>query len=248
MLGRSQVLSATPKRVPATKAFTMRPLWRLALWGATAAGALLIAVFASRSEVGSQRVGVMLASLSGGKPTAAVHSFDAEAETRKLSTAMRGLAVESGQLAFRVTAVERNMEDVTGSITRQIEAVKTAVVPPWPTDEPPTPTTPAVIASVVTPVEPQPAGLASPLPPNPLIPAAGTAAGQRRRCSAAAGAIWRRHRQRAVHPGPACPMGGSPLGAPQTLRWFTAGRDAEGNHAIRSGGTASRRRATCQRR
>jgi hypothetical protein len=181
MLGRSQLVNAASKRVPmvplaAVEPFAMQPLLRLGIWGAAATATLLIAVLASRSEVGSQRFGAMLASLSGSNAgqanSAAAHGFDAEAEARRLSAAIRGLAVENGQIESRVTAVERNMEDATGSIARQIEAVKTAITPPWPADEPPTPATPAVIAAVVAPIEPQPAGLASPLPPNPLTPAA----------------------------------------------------------------------------
>ena len=37
------------------KTFSMQGLWRLALWGATAASALLIAVLATRGEVGARR-------------------------------------------------------------------------------------------------------------------------------------------------------------------------------------------------
>lgn len=79
----------------------------------------------------------------------------------------------------RLAAVEHNMDDMTGSITRQIEAAKAktaeASPPPWPNDAPPVPTTPATIASIVAPVAPAvppPAGLATPIPPSPLTPAA----------------------------------------------------------------------------
>ena len=37
MLGRSKAVKAAPKKVAATQTFTMKTLWRLALWGATAA-------------------------------------------------------------------------------------------------------------------------------------------------------------------------------------------------------------------
>lgn len=190
MLGRSQVSNAVPKaasktaapkHVATTKTFTMKALWRLTVWGATAASALLLAVLTTRSEVGTQRMGIVLSSLSGGGslyssgPVAtkvAAHSFDAEAETRLLAETVRNLKAENDRLKSRVAAVEHNVEDVTGSVTRQIEAVKTEAAPSWPKDEPVIQTVPAVIASVVKPVVPPPDGLSSPLPPNPLTPPA----------------------------------------------------------------------------
>jgi hypothetical protein len=171
MLGRSQAAKAAPKKGAETKTFTMKSLWRMAVWGATAASALLIAVLTTRSEVGSQRVGIVLSSLRGAPPSpsgpaatqkVAAQTVDTEAETRRLAEAVRGLAAQNDQLKSRVAAVEHTMDDVTGSVTRQIEAVKTEVAPPWPADKPAEPATSAIIASVVTPV----------VPPNPLTPPA----------------------------------------------------------------------------
>ncbi len=53
------------KRQAAKKTFTMRHLWRMALWGATAASALLLAVLTTRSEVGSQRIAALFSSSHG---------------------------------------------------------------------------------------------------------------------------------------------------------------------------------------
>ncbi len=53
--------------------------------------------------------------------------------------AVRGLAEDRDRLMTRLAAVEHNMDDVTGSITRQIEAVKAAAeapVAPWPSEPP----------------------------------------------------------------------------------------------------------------
>ena len=158
----------------------MQGLWRMALWGATAASALLIAVLTTRSEVGSQRVAIVLSSLRvnslvrPGQATTqiAARPFEAQAETRRLSEAVRGLAADSDRLKSRLAAVEHNMDDITGSITRQIEEAKAGTASPWPEAAPPVPATPAVIASVVAPVAPPPTGLAAPLPQNPLTPAA----------------------------------------------------------------------------
>jgi len=182
MAGQAQAVKAAPRRAAPKKTFTMQRLWRMALWGATAASALLVAVLTTRSEVGSQRVAIVLSSLRvtslvrPGQATTqiAARPFDAQAETRRLSGAVRGLAADSDQVKSRLAAVEHNMDDITGSISRQVEAAKagTAAPSPWPAAAAPVPATPAVIASVVAPVVPPPTGLAAPLPLSPPTPAA----------------------------------------------------------------------------
>jgi len=105
--------------------------------GGTAAGALLIAVLTTRSEVGAERVGTVLSSLRGPSPASpsktpvqvTARSPETEAETRRLVIAVRDLAAREHQLKSRVAAVEHTVDDVTGSITRQIEAVKTELPP-----------------------------------------------------------------------------------------------------------------------
>lgn len=185
MVGRAQTVNATAETAAAEPTFTMQNLWRLALWGSTAAAALLLAILTTRSDVGSQRVATVLSSLrSGSHPgqattqvasQAGARQFDAESAARQVAQAVRGLADDRDRLMKRLAAVEHNMDDMTGSITRQIEKVKDATAqaapPPWPSDEPPVPATPATIASVIAPVVPTPAGLTSPLPPSPLMPA-----------------------------------------------------------------------------
>lgn len=198
MLGRAQKAKASPrtvgKKVAAKPAFTMQRLWQLSMWGTTAAVALLVATFTSRSEVGAQRVATVLSSLHLGSSSlprpgqtgpqvasqapseAPIHAparaFDAESASRQLAQAVRGLAEDRDRLTARLASIEHNMEDITGSITRQIEAVKTAAAEkpaPWPTDKPPVPvTTSANIVSVVQPVVPAPADMRSPLPASPL--------------------------------------------------------------------------------
>jgi hypothetical protein len=194
MAGQTQTVKAAPKRAAPKKPFTMQGLWRIALWGATAAGALFIAVLTTRSEVGSQRAAIALSSLSGnslprpGQATTQVagRPLDAQADTRRLAEAVRGLAADSDQLKSRLAAVEHNLDDITGAITRQIEAAKaeTAAPSPWPAAAAPVPATPAVIGPVVAPAVPPPSGRAAPLPPSLLTaeasqpPADATAPGQ----------------------------------------------------------------------
>src|SRR5580700_5944977 len=79
---------------------TMRGLWRLVLWGTTAATALLVAVLSSRGMVGSQRAAVAMSTLGGNTVAAvqsgpvsapAAHASDTQAETRQLAEAVRDL-------------------------------------------------------------------------------------------------------------------------------------------------------------
>ncbi|MGA8355793.1 MAG: hypothetical protein WB772_00415 [Xanthobacteraceae bacterium] len=102
-----------PKRV-----FTMQGLRRLAVWGAAAASAVLVVVLASRSEVAAERFALIL---HHPKPAAAP-VFDAQAATVQLAEAVQGLKANDEQLQSRLAAVEHNVDDVTGTITKQIQA------------------------------------------------------------------------------------------------------------------------------
>jgi hypothetical protein len=155
-LARSDLKRPAPK-VPVT----MHGLWRLVVWGSTAATALLIAVLSSRGVVGSQRAAVAASTLGSGTvaivqpvqtpPPAVARAFDAQAaETKKLAETVRDLAADNDELKSRLTLVEHSVDDVTGSIARQAKAT------PWPEDGPPVPTTPAAIAAVLAPALPLP--------------------------------------------------------------------------------------------
>jgi hypothetical protein len=121
----------------------MANLWHLAAWASTAATALFIAIIATRGDVGSDRVSGALASLhlasppahgapapmqlasqTAGKPSA--HSSDIDATTRQLTQAVRVLTEDRDRLVARVAMLERNVDDITGSINRQMAARQTA--------------------------------------------------------------------------------------------------------------------------
>jgi hypothetical protein len=121
----------------------MESLWRLAAWASTAATALFIAVIATRSDVGSDRVSGALASLHLASPpvhaapapmqlagqaagTPSSRGSDVDATTRQLTQAVRVLTEDRDRLAARVAVLERNVDDITGSIGRQIAAKQTA--------------------------------------------------------------------------------------------------------------------------
>jgi len=105
--------TAAPK-----KRFTMARLQRAALWGAAAAAAVLLLVLSSQSQVAKDRIAVILHR----PPPAAAKPFDAQAETERLADALRRLSDSDEQIQSRLAAVEQDVHDVTGSITKQINA------------------------------------------------------------------------------------------------------------------------------
>jgi hypothetical protein len=123
-----------------TKPSNMRSLLRLASWAGAAAAALMLAVLSAgigAKDMGSK--GVLAAPPTGGDiardmardtarsspqvPAATVqvmpHPSEAENATRALSEAVSGLMADRDRLAARIATIERNLEDVAGSIKRQ---------------------------------------------------------------------------------------------------------------------------------
>lgn len=99
----------------------MGPVLRIAAWGLTAAMALAIAVFASRSEIGLRRVaGAMNPGQTEAARLASAQAFaraeEAEREVRRLTDTVQGLSADRDKLLNRVASLERSLEDLTGSI------------------------------------------------------------------------------------------------------------------------------------
>ena len=120
---RSAAKGAGAKSIAAPKTFTMGKLRRLIVWAAAAAGAVAIAALASRSDIGLDRI-ALIRHGPATQTQVATRTFDAQAETQRLAEAVRGLSTSDEKIKSRLAAVERNMDDVTGSITKQIEAAK----------------------------------------------------------------------------------------------------------------------------
>lgn len=125
------------------RGFDMSALLRLAVWGGAATAALAIAVLSTQTSVGSQRLTGALASASGrdtaAQPPApavnarlAAQAAELENETRRLAVAVRSLAADRERLLTRVAALERNLEDATGSIRRQAASAATESAPALP--------------------------------------------------------------------------------------------------------------------
>ena len=100
-------------------------LVRLTTWATAAAIAMTIASLASLSPAGSQRTAVALAALTGADaPRAttqlAAQRADIESDRRSLNEAIRLLAADRDRLHNRVVSLERNLDDITGSIKSQV--------------------------------------------------------------------------------------------------------------------------------
>jgi hypothetical protein len=166
-------------RILQAKSVNMRGLLRLATWGCAAAAALMLAVMSA--TMGSKAVTV--ASPAPGDlprpslqvPTATVQlttrATEAESATRQLSEAISGLAADRDRLVTRIAKIERNLEEVTGSIKQQQQAAAATPAPvanpaalpavtPAPAASPPAASSPA--AKSQPEVAPAPAATAAP--------------------------------------------------------------------------------------
>jgi hypothetical protein len=111
-------------------------LARLGVWIGLATVAVLTAVVSARTETGVRRIATLLApaqsepvrSAKGPAPPLASR-FDQEAEQRRLSEAVRALAADRDRLLARVNTLERNLDDVTGSIAAPTAKVSSTPLP-----------------------------------------------------------------------------------------------------------------------
>jgi hypothetical protein len=107
-----------------------RQLTRVGLWIALATVAVMTVVLTARTETGIRRIATLITPESSRTAKAAVpiRQIDQEAEQRRLSEAIRTLAADRDRLLARLNTLERNLEDVTGSIPPKAAAPSGPVV------------------------------------------------------------------------------------------------------------------------
>jgi hypothetical protein len=162
------------KSVPARRKFGLRDLFRVALWGLSAAGALFLAIYAGTTEIGRDRLHLAFAEIhevlmpTGIKP---VRALDAR-EGRRLAETVKELAADRERLLARIATLEQNIDGITGSIARVEKAARTA--PDEPAAGPAGGPSPAKAPDedITSSVNPQP-GVANPVPMPPPAPNAG---------------------------------------------------------------------------
>src|SRR5690349_12831916 len=104
----------------------MRPLLRLTVWGALAVVAVGGTVMAGRTDVGSARARVAIATLRTAPSDAVNHPSNLLASRpavpddneKRLAEQVRTLTADRDRLAERVATLEHNVNDLTGSIAR----------------------------------------------------------------------------------------------------------------------------------
>jgi hypothetical protein len=162
---RQQIIKETAPKTVAPRRFTMRTLRRMTVWGGGAAGALLLAVLSSRNDVVAQRLASAFEATHPSSRLPPVgdttSNFDAQAETQRLADAVRGLAAQGEEMKSRLAAVEHDMDGVTGSVTKEIEAAAAA----HRAEDGPTVASTASVSATMTP------NAATPLPGNFAAPA-----------------------------------------------------------------------------
>ena len=112
-------------------------LWRLCGWGGAAAIALAALAITTQTESGSERL--QLAFAYGNLPTPAGdlaelkrRALEKDAETRALEAQVLTLAADRDRLTARLASLERNLDDMTGSIKRQATLAAAAPKAPAP--------------------------------------------------------------------------------------------------------------------
>lgn len=135
-------------RMPASPAlpvrrFEMRDFWRVAFWGVTAAGAVVVTLFVSTTDRGHDRLMAaathlrLLPQKQTPAPVAQAPRPVENAETKQLAEAVKSLAADRDRLLARLNTLERTL-DVTGAVPRTPEPSQTLqAIPPAPPAPPP---------------------------------------------------------------------------------------------------------------
>jgi len=103
----------------------------LCRWGACAVIAVLSAVASTQTERGAQRLQIALANAREPDRLLAqiqipTITIGTDPETKRLATFVRELRIDRDRLDSRLAGLERNLDDTTGSIKRQVAEVAAA--------------------------------------------------------------------------------------------------------------------------
>lgn len=147
------------------RATIARRSWRLTLWAGVAVLSVAAAALAAYSDPGSRR----LALGGAATPRESPQWPGADIEARRLAEAVRLLTADRDRLAARVSALERNFDDVTGSIPNRSGAER-ASTNPGASPLPPALVPGALVNAEATRAPASPPGAAAPAPASSQIP------------------------------------------------------------------------------
>jgi hypothetical protein len=167
-------------RLIQTKPFDLRALLRLATWGCVAATALMLAVLSANLGTKHQALAPSTTALQVPAATVQLTTRQSEPDkaTHQLSEAVSGLTADRDRLVARIASLERNLEDVTGSIKQQAAAPPASVSAQTSMHAPTTALAPASVPMPAAGPAPRPmpalaptATAPSPTPSSPASPA-----------------------------------------------------------------------------
>jgi hypothetical protein len=144
------------------------------LWGGAAAACLLAVALATRTETGQGRLAAAFGAGTAQVASGPQAPRDSDVDARRTLETIRNLTEDRDRLLARMTALERNYEDVTGSIGRLANSAKPPAMPPAEPSPPaqmaPPPSDTAPVASIPA-TEPAPAPVQAPAPAAAVKPA-----------------------------------------------------------------------------
>jgi hypothetical protein len=140
--------------------FDRRALWRLGSWGVATVGAVIVALLAGQSSIGSRREQMASADLARQSQQIQLLAKESQNEARRLASAIETLNSDRDRLYARVTVLEQGLDSMTGGIARQNSAPaspQAAATAPATTEPPPSASQEPAPAPVVAPVAAAPA-------------------------------------------------------------------------------------------
>ncbi len=107
------------------RVFDRSALWRVGAWGAASVGAVVLALFANQSSLGSRHEEVATANLAQQSQRLQSMARESQTEIRRLTSAIETLNGDRDRLYSRITVLEQGLDSATGAIARQTAAATT---------------------------------------------------------------------------------------------------------------------------
>jgi len=104
-------------------------MWRLALWGVAAVGALTLGILSGQLPVNAERAELAANDFAGRAKQVETSLQENQLEARRLAAAIETLNADRDRLFSRLSAIEQGLDVITGTIRRADE--KPAAMP-WP--------------------------------------------------------------------------------------------------------------------
>lgn len=177
--------------------FDVPAMIRLGAWGVGAVIAVVVTIFAANANLGARRAGPAVTAVTKPAPepkpvfetkpifeakavaeppriaTAAeliARANEPDAETKRLAEAVRLLTADRDRLATRIAALERNIDDLTGSVSHPLPVAPPAAAAPHPLPNDKPAPLPAITASIPSGPASAPASVPGPPPTRPPSP------------------------------------------------------------------------------